>query len=89
MKGFDKGSSSMIKAQLKNPTLLNSTKLHKYVATVSQIFSVNKLDLDLLACHLGLDIRAHYEYYRLLDSTAELAKVSKLLMVVDTLNPEE
>lgn len=61
MKGFDKGSSSMIKAQLKNPTLLNSTKLHKYVATVSQIFSVDKLELDWLACHLGHDIRAHYE----------------------------
>ena len=40
-------------------------------------------ELDWLARHMGHDIRTHREYYRLQDSTIELAKVSKILSVVD------
>ena len=33
--------------------------------------------------HLGHDITVHRQYYRLHESTLELAKVAKLLMAVD------
>jgi len=45
-----------------------------------------KLQL-LLARHLSHDIRVHTEYYRLHDSSVELAKVSKLLLAVDNSKP--
>ena len=32
---------------------------------------------------MGYDIRIHREYYRLHESTTELAKVSKILAIVD------
>ena len=68
---------------MKHPEAIQSIKLRKYVATVSQILSLEDNELDWLARHLGHDIAVHREYYRLQDSTLELAKVSKLLMAVD------
>ena len=67
----------------KCPDAIQSVKLRKYVATVSQILNLEENELDWLARHLGHDIRVHREYYRLQESTLELAKVSKLLMAVD------
>lgn len=40
-------------------------------------------ELDWLVRHTGHDIRTHRECYQLQDSTIELAKVSKILAVVD------
>ena len=68
---------------LEKPEAVTSTKLRKYVATVSQILDLQENELDWLARHLGHDIRVHREYYRLHDSTIELAKVGKLLCTVD------
>ena len=39
--------------------------------------------LEWLARHLGHDIRVHRDFYRLNESTIEIAKVSKLLLTVD------
>jgi hypothetical protein len=39
---------------------------------------------DWLARHLGHDIKVHREFYRLHESTVELAKVSKLLIASET-----
>ena len=36
--------------------------------------------------HLGHDVMVHRDFYRLHESTTELAKVSKLLMAVDSGN---
>ncbi|KAK3735535.1 hypothetical protein QZH41_005012 [Actinostola sp. cb2023] len=55
----------------------------KYIATVSQKASLTEVDVDWLTRHLGHDVRLHREFYRLHESTAELAKVSKLLLAVD------
>ena len=55
-----------------------STKLQKYIATISQVLSLN-----WLARHLGHDVRVHREFYRIHESTIEIAKVSKLLLAVD------
>ena len=68
---------------LKCPESIKSTKLRKYVATVSQIIHMEGNELEWLAAHLGHNINVHKKYYRLSDSTIELAKVSKLLLAID------
>jgi hypothetical protein len=57
--------------------------LRKYIATITQVLSLEEKELDWLARHLGHDIRTHREYYRLHESTIEIAKISKLLLDVD------
>jgi hypothetical protein len=69
--------------KLKNPEAITSTALCKYIATMSQVLSLKEHEIGWLAKHLGHDIRTHREYYRLHDSTIELAKVSKLLLAID------
>lgn len=70
--------------QLTSPSNITSTKLRKYIATVSQVLCLRDNELDWLARHLGHDIRVHREFYRLHESTLEIAKVSKLLLSVDS-----
>jgi len=62
-------------------------KLRKYMATVSQIFELKEGEIEWLARHLTHDIRVHREFYRLHDSSVELAKVSKLLLAVESGKP--
>ena len=61
-------------------------QLHTYVATVSHIIDLTNSDLEWLARHMYRDITFHKQYYRLHDSTLELANVSKLLLAVDESN---
>ena len=68
---------------LSNPVNVTSTKLRKYIATISQVLSLKETEVDWLARHLGHDIRVHRDFYRLHESTIEIAKVSKLLLTVD------
>ena len=68
----------------KCPALITSTNLRKHVATVSQILNLKDHELDLLAGFLGHDIRVHRNYYRLPESTLEIARVSKLLLHVES-----
>ncbi|CAB4023743.1 Hypothetical predicted protein [Paramuricea clavata] len=69
--------------KLQNPDAITSTRLRKYIATITQVLSLEEKELDWLARHLGHDIRTHREYYRLHESTIEIAKISKLLLAVD------
>ena len=71
------------KISLKHPELITSTRLRKYIATVSQVMDLDEKELDWLARHMGHDIRIHREFYRLHHSTIELTKVGKLLTAVD------
>ena len=68
---------------LSNPTNITSTRLRKYWATISQVLSLKETEVDWLARHLGHDIRVHRDFYRLHESTIEIAKVSKLLLTID------
>ncbi|EDO44066.1 predicted protein [Nematostella vectensis] len=68
---------------LEAPKKITGTNLRKYIATVSQFGALTQTDIDWLARHLGHDVHVHHEFYRLHESTAELAKVSKLLIAVD------
>ena len=75
--------------KLKNPEVITSTSLQKYIATTSQVLPLKEHEIGWLAKHLGYDIRTHREYYRLHDSTIELAKVSKLLLAMDNVSVAE
>ena len=69
---------------LKCPNGIKTTKMCKFVATVSQIVDLKENELDWLAIHMGHDINVHWQYYRVQDSALELAKVSKLVLTVDS-----
>ncbi|KAL8608782.1 hypothetical protein ACOMHN_065519 [Nucella lapillus] len=66
------------------PELLTSTSLRKHIATMSQILNLKEHELDALADFLGHDIRVHRQFYRLSEDTIQLAKVSKLLLELES-----
>ena len=65
------------------PERLRSTKLRKHIATMTQLINLTKNELDILANFLGHDIRVHRELYRLPEATIQVAKVSKLLLLME------
>lgn len=65
------------------PNALTSTRLRKQVATLSTVLNLKENEMDQLATFLGHDIRVHREFYRLPESTLQLAKVSKLLIAME------
>jgi hypothetical protein len=67
----------------KQPELVRSTKLRKYVATVSQVLDMQPSELSLLCRHMGHSVHVHEQFYRLPSHILELAKVSKLLIAVE------
>ena len=68
---------------LQNPDVITSTNLRKYVATVSQLVDMDQNELGWLATHLGHDVHIHKEFYRMQESTLEMAVVGNLLMAID------
>jgi len=50
---------------------------------MSQVLSLRRHELDLLANFLGHDVRVHREFYRLPEQTLQVAKVSKLLIAME------
>ncbi|KAL7879682.1 hypothetical protein SRHO_G00019360 [Serrasalmus rhombeus] len=68
----------------KNPKALSSTKLRKHIATLSNVLNLSNTELDQLADFLGHDVRVHRDYYRLPEGTLQLAKISKILMALET-----
>lgn len=71
-------------AELVKPECITSTKLRKYIATVTQVINLKDHETDWLARHLGHDIRIHRDFYRLHESAIELTKVSRILLAVDS-----
>jgi len=65
------------------PELITSVGLRKHVATISQLLNLQGHELDLLAKFMGHDIRVHREYYRLPEDTMMVAKLSKVLMLME------
>lgn len=68
---------------LKRPESVTSTKLRKQLATLAQLLNLKENNQDLVAAFQGHDIRVHREYYRLPESTLQIAKVSKLLHCIN------
>ena len=69
--------------KLHNASAITSTNLRKYVATVSQLADMNETEGGWLAKHMGHDIHIHKEFYRMQESTLEIAVVGKLLLAID------
>ncbi|XP_041954724.1 uncharacterized protein LOC121713822 isoform X4 [Alosa sapidissima] len=68
----------------KHPENLSSTKLRKHIGTLSKVLNLSNTELDQLADFLGHDIRIHRQFYRLPEGTLQLAKISKVLMALET-----
>ena len=68
---------------LKCPEAISSTKLRKHIATLSQLVNLEERELEMLAGYLGHDINIHREFYRLPEDTLQVAKCSKILMMMD------
>jgi hypothetical protein len=83
LRGHDALKNACKKVKLERPDLIRSTNLRKDVATVSQLVDMNKSEMRWLANHLGHNIHVHKDYYRLPQSTLEMAVVGNLLMAVD------
>ena len=84
IRGTDVLRSIAIDCGAEHPERLRSTKLRKHIATMTQLFNLSENELDILAKFLGHDIRVHREFYRLPDGTMQVAKVSKLLMMMES-----
>lgn len=69
--------------KLENANLITSTNMRKYVATVSQLVDMNETEMGWLARHMGHDIHVHKEFYRMQESTLEIAVVGNLLLAID------
>ena len=78
-----------IEGSLRQAKSITSTKLRRYIATVSQTAALSEVDINWLVRHLGHYVHVHHDFYRLHHSTIELAKVSKLLLTVDSGNLEQ
>lgn len=70
----------------KCPETLTSTKLRKHLATMTQNLGLSETNLDVLAKFMGHDIRIHRQFYRLPENTVELAKVTKIMHLINTGN---
>lgn len=67
----------------KNPENLTSTKLRKQIATVAQLLNLTENDIEQLANFLGHNKDVHKDFYRLSDSTFQVAKISKILLIME------
>jgi len=67
----------------KNPENLTSTRLRKQVATVAQLLNLSESDIEQLAAFMGHSKEVHKQFYRLSESTFQVAKVNKLLLMME------
>ncbi|XP_053385481.1 uncharacterized protein LOC123538701 [Mercenaria mercenaria] len=70
-------------ANLKDANRITSTRLRKQLATMCQVLNLSEASQDILAKFMGHDIRIHRDYYRLPQGALEVAKVSKVLHMIN------
>jgi len=83
IRGSDCLRKFAIACESSHPETLTSTNFRKHIATMSQLLSLNENEMDMLAQFMGHDIRIHREYYRLPEDTLQLAKMSKLFLMME------
>ena len=66
-----------------HPEHLTSTKLRKHIATMAQVLNLRENELDLLAGFMGHNLDVHRNFYRLPENTLQVAKISKLLLLME------
>lgn len=71
------------KSKAENPEYLLGTLLRMEIATSVQILNFNDNDLTNLASLLGHDIKTRRKFYRLPTEAVHLAKISRLLVIMD------
>ena len=83
LRGNDAIRKACSKVKLENAKAISSTNMRKYVATVSQLVDMNETEMGWLARHMGHDIHIHKDFYRMQESTLEIAVVGNLLLAID------
>ena len=71
------------RSKLEKPNLVTSTKIHKHMATVSQLLDMNNAKLEWVTVHLEHTPNVQKTWYRQEASTAELTKIAKLIIAND------
>lgn len=69
--------------ELANISAITATSLRKHIATIAQLISMGDKDLEQLSAHLGHEKSTHLNYYRKTDDKLQIAKVSKLLLLME------
>ena len=75
--------------ELENKPLFRSMKLRKYMATAEQILNLLQHQRTWVADFVGHDLRVHHKYYRMHTDAVNLAKITKLLYMVDSCKLED
>lgn len=70
--------------RLEKPGLITAKQFRRILATSCQCLALTEGDMESLCGHLGHDMRTHLQYYRLHTDAAELSKVAKLLLLMDS-----
>ena len=68
----------------KNPSAITATKLRKHLATLTQVISMSDNDIEQLASFMGHTVGVHKGSYRLPDDVFQTAKISKLLLLMES-----
>ncbi|KAJ8909260.1 hypothetical protein NQ315_011239 [Exocentrus adspersus] len=86
-KGWFHGSSVIrsfaTKCKATNAASLTSTKFRKQTATILQVMNINESDMEQLAIFMGHTKKTHEEWYRLPQDVYQVAKIAKLLLMID------
>ena len=69
---------------LQNKAIFRSTKLRKFLATAAQFLDLPQHQRQWVANFLGHDLAVHDKYYRMHTDAVCLAKMTKLLCLVDS-----
>lgn len=66
------------------PLSLRSTLLRKHLGTTCQILNMTSTELEGLARFMGHNIHVHESFYRLQEGTIQAAKISKILLAMES-----
>lgn len=67
----------------KNPSAITSTRLRNHLATLTQLFNMSENDIEQLSSFMGHTVGVHKGSYRLPDDVYQVAKISKLLVLME------
>ena len=86
LRGSDALRECATAAECEEPSLIQSTRLRKQLATLVQVLNLRDNEMDMVADFLGHDIRIHRKFYRLSEDTLQAAKITKLLHAANSGN---
>lgn len=72
-----------VACNIANIEAITATCLRKHIATIAQLISMEDSDLEQLSNHLGHEKATHLNFYRKTDDKLQIAKVSKLLLLME------